>query len=675
MMKRKTIMILREVKINNFRNIKHAEYKLGRINMWTGPNQTGKTNTILAVYWAMTDFLMDGSSDYPSFKPLTDSKAEVSVELIFDEFSLKKTFKEKWTKTRGSSEVTMTGHDTTYWIDGTKLSVTEAKKELIKRFGVSVDTGSFDLLRGIVDPYYFGKTCDWKVLRSFIIQLCGDVSNDDIFAADNTIIPIKERLEIDKYDTGRTSKFFKQELKNVIDGITELNGKIAGLEEIKDPSEDDIAFAESEIKRLNKGIDDLKSGNGSASIIDELNNQLQEAKLHLRECQTADAEQLLKDNKAINDQISAKQIEINASVTKSSDILSVELAPCDRKLADLKADLIRETDNKDRNTNKRESLYSQYDQLSSWVAPEGTKCPNCGCILNQEYLDQVISEHQKKVDDCVADGKSCKIEIDNSEIKIKEITDKTESIRRDHTNAEDRYNAEQKHTDLLRKELAELQNHLKISSESKETLEARDKVNQINDQIRNEYLKENSDEDSIRDAVNEIKSRMVAFQNTLDAHAGYRLSQNKIAELQKDIESSQKSQVSIEQKLMMVEKFIQIKLTMFAKNISSVFGTKMKFTLIQNNIKEGSWSEVCVPHIIDKDTPFLDGSGSEQILTGIYFAECVKKKLEIADLPYIFDECDKLDQKHLAAIDTKAQILSTIVDDVHYKDVTLQSED
>ena len=666
-------MILKEIKIDNFRNIKHADYKLGRINMWTGPNQTGKTNTILAVYWAMTDFLMDGSSDYPSFKPLTDSKAEVSVELIFDDFSLKKTLKEHWTKTRGSTEVTMTGHDTTYWINDTKTGVTDAKKELIQRFGISADTGAFDLLRGIVDPYYFGKICDWKVLRSFIISLCGDVSNDDIFASDATILPIKERLVIDKYDTGKTSKFFKQELKKAIDGITELNGKIAGLEEIKDPSAEDISFAESEIKRLNKSIDDLKSGNGNIRIIDELNKQLQEAKLHLRECQTSDAEQLLKDNKSINDQISVKQNEINESVRKASDILSVELSPCDRKLADLKADLIRETDNKDRNTKKRETLYALYDQLSNWVAPEGSKCPHCGGILNQDYIDQVIAEHQKKVDDCIQDGKKCAVEIENSEIKLKDTSDKIAAVKHDHINAEDRYNAEQKHSDLLRKELSELQNHLKLSSESKETLAADDKVKQINEQIRAEYLKENSDEDSIKDAVNEIKSRMVAFQNTLDAHAGYRLSQNKIDELQNDIESSQKSQVLIEQKLMMVEKYIQIKLTMFAKNTSSVFGEKMKFTLIQDNIKEGSWNEVCIPMIVDKDTPYLDGSGSEQILTGIYFAECVKKKLGISDLPFIFDECDKLDSKHLAAIDTKSQILSTIVDDVHYKDVTLQA--
>ena len=215
-------MKLQAIEINNFRNIDHAEYKLGRINLWTGPNQTGKTNTILAVYWALSDFLMDGSSNYASFKPFDDLKAEVSVELRFDSFTLKKAFAEKWTKTRGSDELKMEGHSTTYWIDGVKLKITEAKKEIQKNLGVAdLDTGAFDLLRALIDPYYFWRICDWKTLRTFIITLCGDVSDEDVFLADPSLLPIKDRLKQDRFDTSRTTKFYKQALQQITDGITE----------------------------------------------------------------------------------------------------------------------------------------------------------------------------------------------------------------------------------------------------------------------------------------------------------------------------------------------------------------------------------------------------------------------------------------------------------------------
>ena len=61
-------MKLQKVIIDNFRNINHAEYDLQRVNLFTGPNMTGKTNTILAIYWAITGFLIDGSSDDESLK-------------------------------------------------------------------------------------------------------------------------------------------------------------------------------------------------------------------------------------------------------------------------------------------------------------------------------------------------------------------------------------------------------------------------------------------------------------------------------------------------------------------------------------------------------------------------------------------------------------------------------
>ncbi len=100
-------MQLKRMTIDNFRNIKHAEYDMKDINIFTGPNRMGKTNTILAAYWAITDFMMDGSSDFPSLKPHDDPSAEVSVELTFDSFKMKMTFKEKWVKTRGSTTSSM----------------------------------------------------------------------------------------------------------------------------------------------------------------------------------------------------------------------------------------------------------------------------------------------------------------------------------------------------------------------------------------------------------------------------------------------------------------------------------------------------------------------------------------------------------------------------------------
>lgn len=241
-------MKLKKVTIDNFRNIAHAEHNLEDLNVFQGPNRQGKTNTILAIYWAITDFLMDGSSDFASFKPLDDTKKKVSVELEFDTFKLKKEFYEKWTKTRGSEEETMTGHNTDYYIDDIKTKVTDAKKELMQKFGVDgkTDIAKFDLLRAVMDPYYLAKN-DWKVTRQFIIELVGDVENSAVINENPELEPVANRLAQDWYDTDKSKKFYKQQIKNSNEDITRLKGQIEGLEMVKDVSANDLKSAQAEI--------------------------------------------------------------------------------------------------------------------------------------------------------------------------------------------------------------------------------------------------------------------------------------------------------------------------------------------------------------------------------------------------------------------------------------------
>lgn len=196
-MKGKLNMKLQSIKIENFRNIKAAEYNLKDINIFHGPNARGKTNTILAVYWALADYLMDGTSDYPTFKPHEDTSKLVSVELIFDTFSFKKTYQEKWVKTRGSSEVRLEGHTTDYFIDDVKYPVTEGKRLLLENLGLDgVKVSSkVDLTRAIIDPYYLAQQLPWKDLRVFIIDLVGDVDDEMVLNSNAAFTTIHEDLK------------------------------------------------------------------------------------------------------------------------------------------------------------------------------------------------------------------------------------------------------------------------------------------------------------------------------------------------------------------------------------------------------------------------------------------------------------------------------------------------
>ena len=282
-------MKLKKVTIDNFRNIVHAEHNLEDLNIFQGPNRQGKTNTILAIYWAITDFLMDGSSDFASFKPLDDTKKKVSVELEFDTFKLKKEFYEKWTKTRGSEEETMTGHNTDYYIDDIKTKVTDAKKELMQKFGIDgkTDLAKFDLLRAVMDPYYLAKN-DWKVTRQFIIELVGDVENTAVINDNPELELVANRLAQDWYDTDKSKKFYKQQIKNSNEDITRLQGQIEGLEMVKDVSVDDLKAAQAEIENIDVTIANTKAGKKDTTISDALQKTMQELQQQALEMETAE---------------------------------------------------------------------------------------------------------------------------------------------------------------------------------------------------------------------------------------------------------------------------------------------------------------------------------------------------------------------------------------------------
>ena len=171
--------------------------------------------------------------------------------------------------------------------------------------------------------------------------------------------------------------------------------------------------------------------------------------------------------------------------------------------------------------------------------------------------------------------------------------------------------------------------------------------------------------------IQRLNAEALQYRSVLDDHGAYTATQKKAAAMRNQIKTKEDTLIDFEQQSILVDRFLEIKLKLFQRRISGVFGDRVQFTLIKYNLKKGSWDEVCYPSVLDKNTPFEDGSGSQKILTGIYLAECVKRHLGLGDLPYIFDECDKLDTASLAAIPTQAQIITTKVDDVNYNKVTL----
>lgn len=662
-------MKLKKVIIDNFRNISHAEHNLEEINIFQGPNRQGKTNTILAIYWAITDFLMDGSSDFASFKPLDDTKKKVSVELEFDTFKLKKEFYEKWTKTRGSEEETMTGHNTDYYIDDIKTKVTDAKKELMQKFGVDgkTDIAKFDLLRAIMDPYYLAKN-DWKVTRQFIIELVGDVENMAVINDNQELEPVANRLAQDWYDTDKSKKFYKQQIKNSNEDITRLQGQIEGLGMVKDISSEDLQAAQVEIENIDAAIANTKTGKKDTSISDALQKELTELQQQALDMETAERAEHNAQNASVREARANAQAKI-AEAQKAKDDARNEAIRVENELADIDMQANRTTLEIADKEKRIERLRNEYIATKNQaIQTEEVTCPNCGHILNQEAIEAEKQRHDQRLEQLATDGKTATLELQNLQFKLKDLQERSKEIELKQVYARSAMNRATEALQACENEYHAISERPYLASIELNNLKSA--VNAKQAELQNQRLIENQDT-SMHDTIARLQAQKELPQQTLNQHHAFIANQEQIAKVQEQIKAEQKSLMNCEQSLALVERFIQLKLQAFQARIESVFGTKVRFTLIENNIKEGSWNEVCYPSVCDKETPFLSGSGSEQIIAGIYIAECIKKKLNIEDLPYIFDECDKLDTQSLKALETNAQIITTKVNDVQHKKLTL----
>ena len=643
-------MKILKVIIDNFRNIVHADYDLGDRNIFIGPNYKGKTNTILAIYWALTGYMLDGSNDDMSLKPLDDTKKEVSVELVFEDgWTYKKAYSEKWTTKRGTKETVMEGHVTQYYVKGDKSSAKDALSELFQHMGLSnikLETSKFGLVRAIIDPYYMAETCDWSILRSFVIELVGDVSNDDVYAAEEVLNNIRPLLTGYGHDTAKATKHLKSRIKGAKDETNEKKAMLKGFSDIADVDAGVLATAKKILVDTDNTIAQYtaqKAGSVNQKLID-LRNNLAQVNLELAESIEYDRHHLDEVNADTKAKIRGHEEELSSM----------------RKTLTEKRNVFTNMQNE--NVKLDAEIERVKNEIDTKKKAKGNK--------RDEYL-AVKSEFEKKkkvtLDSIASEGKKLELEIQNLEFELANLQ-KKERQNPDFILAE----IKSIQADMAQKKatIESLEKAMVNEYTSEKTYGLRMKQSDIQCAIRKEETVNTTEELDAK--IAELKVSKVPYEETINKHNLYLQAQERVNLLNKELDDIATKQCEYESKLMLVEKFTQTKLSMLQSNVEKVFGKAVKFTLVKSNIKEGSWDEVCYPSVFGKDTPFKKGSESEKIITGIYLIECVKKKMCIPDLPIIFDAGSELDTQSLnTRLNTNSQLIMTKVDDINYTDVTL----
>ena len=221
------IITLNRIRLNNFKGIRNGEYSFdGKNAVVYGENGTGKTTLMDAMLWVLFGKDSNNRADFGiktleadgTVIPNVDHEVECTFMVNGKPLVLRKNYREKWTKKRGSIAETFTGHETDYFID----DVPKKKSEFEAAISSIIDEKKFQLL---TNPLYFNETLTWQERRQILIDLCGDVSPEDVANSNARLKPLVPKLNDMTADD--LLKMAATKRKRINKEITELETRIS----------------------------------------------------------------------------------------------------------------------------------------------------------------------------------------------------------------------------------------------------------------------------------------------------------------------------------------------------------------------------------------------------------------------------------------------------------------
>ena len=581
------------LKLRNFKGVKDFFMEVdGNDATIYGDNAAGKTTIYDGLCWLLFDKDSHFRSQFEiktldrSGEPLHGLEHEVEgVFLAGDERkTLRKVFAEKWTKKRGSAEKQFTGHTTKYWVDGVPVK----KSEYTATVKQIADENVFKLL---TSPSYFAEKLHWQDRRRILLDVCGDITDDDVIAYDPEIAALPVILDGRNIDDHR--KIITARRSEINDELEKIPVRIDEVEQgLPDTSSIDVEATarradelKARIKELEQEYNRIQSGGEIAEKI----------KL-LRE---AEADLLKIRNEAMLDaqkEKTEKQEHISALRRHKS------------KLEDKRYDLQRLNDRLSSETEsaekRMEELRAEWNRVSkeTFQPPEiDTVCPTCGQDITAEEveeakrkaLDAFMARRAERLADINAEGKSLKNSAEENkkriasvEAQIKDLDEAIESIKADIAEAE-------KSATQVTEELPDTLEYKRALAE-KERLER--EIEALQNDSKRELLRVGAEIDRLSDELELVNESLAALKAREDG-------ERRIAELKEEERELAAEYESLERELYLMDRFVKAKVALLEDKINSRFKLA-RFKLFQEQIN-GGVKECC--DVLYKGVPYSGG--------------------------------------------------------------------
>jgi DNA repair exonuclease SbcCD ATPase subunit len=209
-------VIIKRLQLVNFKGLRNVEIEFSdNVTTISGRNGTGKTTLKDAFCWLLWGKNSEGDTDSKFGIKTTDENGNFIPDLehgvtgVFEvvntetgeveNVELRRVLVEEWKVPTGETGRVLKGHHTDFFYNGVPL---KTKAEYEARINAIIPEAVFKI---ITDPYYF-LTLHWKAQREMLLQIAGNVSDEDIARGNERFALLLAQL------TGKTLEDYKREV-------------------------------------------------------------------------------------------------------------------------------------------------------------------------------------------------------------------------------------------------------------------------------------------------------------------------------------------------------------------------------------------------------------------------------------------------------------------------------
>ncbi len=656
------------LKLRDFKGIKSLDIQLdgGNAEIF-GDNEAGKTTTFDAFLWLLFDKDSNNKKDF-AIKTLNGDGTErhnlehtVEGSFLIDgvPVTLKKVYKEKWTKKRGQAVAEFTGHVVEHFVDDVPMS----KKDYTAKVESIVDEEVFKLL---TSPTYFNEQMKWQDRRALLIEICGDISDEDVIASNKSLAKLNDLLN------GKTmedmKKIITSQKKHINDELEKIPVRIDEINKMMPETTVDIEKMRQQVEQIEADMDELhqqkiRVKNGS-SVLDK-QHQLQELEMQRIDLKrTFESDSMQEINKL---QVRVQEAQGNVQIIQS------EIKHKENYKNSKENELQQLSNDIQRTENQLVELRKDWAHHNNtqFEYEDKCECPTCKQELPQEQVEAARNEAQAQFNEEKARRLSAVNEKGKTLAQEKEQkVNRHNEVNEDIFSANMELDAAKNKLETAQKELSKYQDKLQQAQTSVPDVTVTDEYKSITLQIEMlqaeiKQLNEHAHEAvaGIDEEIEKLKFIRNGCNNALSQHANIEASKERIIELEDQQVKLAQEYEKLEQTTFLIEEFIRTKVNMLTERINSKF-KYARFKLFDTQVN-GGLNEVCETTF--KGVPYGTGlNNAAKINVGLDIINTLSAHYGIL-APIFVDNAEAVTK----FIDVETQLISLVVSE---KDKQLRVE-